>query len=473
MASLRAVRRAERSLPLSGLGANETTGISIYDWAKSFAPGAQVNYAGNQYQAYKLDGTSNGGVYRENPIVFSLEAMRVLLFAEVRLQFQQMRSGRPGDLFGTPDLEIVETPWPGHTTRDLLGQSEMDVFGTGNSYWTRDTDTSVMPLDAAKMTIVTEARTERIMGGQTIGDQLSGYVYKPSNDPRTWSFFTPEEVAHYKPYPDPNNRYVGMSWLSPCLPDITTDDLISRHKQFVMRNGASLATVVSFDPTVNREQFEWFVDKFTLQHQGPDNANKTLFLGGGADVKTVGQSFENLALKATQGGGETRVAACAGIPPVIVGLSEGLQGSSLNAGNYGQARRRLSDATMRPLWGTFASAFASLVKVPAAARLWYDDRDVAFLREDLQDQAQILETQVRSIKTLLDAGYHPDAAVETVLNSDVGRLTGQHSGLYSVQLQPPGTGNPPTSDAATPTHPALVGATNGDSSSGNGTRPRT
>src|SRR5690349_16613791 len=122
--------RSRTTLPLSGVGANETNGISIYDWAKMFRPGAQVTYGGTRYQAYKPDsaGTSPGAdFYDSNPVVFACLAARVLLFAEARFQFQRMRAGRPGDYFGTPDLQRLEVPWPGHSTRDFLAQVEMDV----------------------------------------------------------------------------------------------------------------------------------------------------------------------------------------------------------------------------------------------------------------------------------------------------------------------------------------------------------
>ena len=60
------------------------------------------------------------GAYRSNGVVFACMMTRFLLFSEARFQFQQMRSGRPGDLFGTPDLSILERPEPGGTTGDLL-----------------------------------------------------------------------------------------------------------------------------------------------------------------------------------------------------------------------------------------------------------------------------------------------------------------------------------------------------------------
>ncbi len=430
-----------RDFPLSGVGSNETTGISIYDWAKMFSPGAQVAYGGNMYQAYKPGGTGvNAASFSSSPIVFPPAAVRILLFSEARFQWQRMQGGRPGDLFGNADLQTLEEPWAGHTTRDLLVQAELDVFAAGNSYWVK-TGTYLQRLDPANVKLLTSKATDITMTGYEIGDELVGYAYIP--DQQHITIFEPHEVCHYKPIPDVGNRFLGMSWLSPCLSEINTDEILKAHKQSVISNGASLATIVSFDPTVSTESFDHFVDKFRREHEGPQNASKTLFLGGGADVKTVGQTFENLALQSVQNAGEIRVAACAGVPPTIIGFSESLKGSSLNAGNYGEARRRLADGTMRPLWGSFASAMQSLLPVPSGARLWYDDRDIAFLREDLGDQSKIADENAGTILKLIQAGYEPDAVVDAVMANDYARLIGKHSGLFSVQLQPPFAGMPP------------------------------
>jgi hypothetical protein len=70
--------------------------------------------------------------------------------------------------------------------------------------------------------------------------------------------------------------------------------------------------------------------------------------------------------------------------------------------------------------------------------LWIDTADVSFLQEDEQDEATIRETRARAIRTLLDAGYDPDAAAQYVATGDVSVLVGSHSGLFSVQLQPAG-----------------------------------
>lgn len=427
--------------PMSGLGANETTGISIYDWAKMWAPGSQVAFNGTMYQAY-TDQHAGAEHYSGNPIIFSVAAIRMLLFSEARFQFQQLRNGKPGDLFGTADLKILETPWPGHTTRDLLTRAELDVMVCGNSYWV-DNGGYLFRLDPNKVSIVTESVSETLFGGQTIGERLAYYLYKPDKDPKHWTIYTPDEVCHYMPYPSPTNPFVGQSWLSPCLPDVQIDDTLNAHKISVLRNGATLSTLVTMDPSVSPENAEKFIRIFRAEHDGPQNAGKTLFVGGGGDVKTVGQTFENLALQATQGASEVRICAAGGVPPAIVGVSEGLKGSSLNAGNYGEARRRLSDVTMRPLWGAFSSSMASLITVPGASRLWYDDAHIAFMREDQADAAQILQNNATSLRQLIDTGFEPDAAIEAITNGDLSRLIGTHLGLYSVQLQPPINGEMP------------------------------
>jgi len=128
----------------------------------------------------------------------------------------------------------------------------------------------------------------------------------------------------------------------------------------------------------------------------------------------------------------------------VVGLGEGLSGSSLNAGNFQAAARLTANKTMRPLWRMAAASLQTLVTPPTAgASLWYDDRDIAFLHDDATDLAKIRFTDAQTLRQLVDGGYDPDSAVEFVATNDLNRLRGSHSGLLPVQLQPPGSGERP------------------------------
>jgi hypothetical protein len=206
-----------------------------------------------------------------------------------------------------------------------------------------------------------------------------------------------------------------------------TDDFIVTHN--------TIRQAVILDASIRGDAFDKWVAKFEAKHKGIDKAYGTLFLGAGASIIPVGANLEQAAFKELQGSGETRIAADSGIHPVILGLSEGLQGSSLNAGNFQAARRLTADKTLRPLWRNAAGSLASIINVPSGAELWYDDRDIPFLQDDVRDAAELQQKQAFSMKALVEAGYTPDSVVDAVVSGDMRRLV--HSGMTSKQLQAP------------------------------------
>jgi phage portal protein BeeE len=392
------------------------------------------------------------GAYKANGVVFACMLARMLLFSEARFQFRQRRAGRPGDLFGTGDLSLLEVPWRNGTTGGLLSRMIQDVDLAGNFFGARRPGPQIARMRPDRVTIVLGSRT-----GREIDNEVVGYAYDPTGTDKAEDIeiFLPEGVAHFAPIPDPEARFRGMSWLTPILREIEADSAATTHKAKFFVNGATPNMVVTLGDQVRMtpEVFENWIAKFESQHEGVMNAYKTLYLAAGADAKVVGSDMKQVDFKVTQGAGETRIAAAAGVPPVIVGLSEGLQGSSLNAGNFGAAKRRFGDMTMRPLWREAAASLAPLVTVPAGAELWYDDRDIPALQEDMKDAAEVQQLQAITIRELINAGYEPKSVIDAVNSQDWARLT--HTGLVSVQLQAPGA-DPGTDPSAngTPVAPA-------------------
>ncbi|MCI2421501.1 phage portal protein [Saccharopolyspora sp. K220] len=386
------------------------------------------------------------GAYKSNGIVFACILARQLVFSEARFQWQHMESGRPGDLFGdAADLALLQAPWPGATTGDLLAWMEADVSLAGNFYATTADDNGrygraatgpgrrIVRMRPDWVTIVLDSRSH---DPYALDTRIVGYIYEP---PSTVGRSEPvtllaDEVCHYSPIPDPEARFRGMSWLTPVLREIEADKATTRHKQKFFENGATPQVIVSLDVD-DEDAFSKFVEMFRRNHRGPDKAGETLFLANGADAKVVGADLKQLDFKNTQGAGETRIAAAASVPPVIAGFSEGLQAATYS--NYGQARRRFADGTIYPLWRSAAGSLQTLLPPPEGARLWFDASDVAFLREDRKDVAEIQQAQAMTIRQLVDAGYDAASVVAAVKAEDFSLL--RHTGLFSVQLQPPGT----------------------------------
>jgi len=113
-------------------------------------------------------------------------------------------------------------------------------------------------------------------------------------------------------------------------------------------NSATPQLIVTLDAQTTQAQAEDIAKSIARGHEGAKPAYKTLVLGGGADVTVAGSNLGQLDLKNTQGSDETRIALRSRVPATILGISEGLAGSALNAGNYSQTRRLWSDAWFTP-----------------------------------------------------------------------------------------------------------------------------
>jgi len=392
---------------------------------------------GNSFTGYVQHGLKGNGV------VFALERKRVEVFSQARFQFQRMSNGRPGDLFGTAALDVLEQPWPGGTTGDFLARLLLDADFAGNGWWTRQSG-ELVRLRPDWVEILLEPRMLPVGRGNEnaqVGWRQVGIMYTEGGigAGQTPAVFLPGEYLHFAPIPDPEANYRGMSWLTPVIRELQADTQATKHKLKFFENAATPNLAVSLPKEITPDQFKAFKAEMDSKHRGVENAYRTLYVGGGADVTVIGQNMQQLDFKVTQGAGETRLAAAAGVHPVVAGLSEGMQGSSLNAGNYQAAKRSFVDTTIRHLWQNAAGSTQSVVPAPAGSRLWYDARDIPFLLDDQKDRAQIQLQQAQSIRTLTDAGYTADSVVAAVQAEDLTLL--QHSGLFSVQLQPPGAGD--------------------------------
>ena len=422
------------------------TTFSLQGWADYVT---QFVYNGNPYTV--TGGSTLGGkeetpdasfrgyvqtMYKQNGVVFACMACRQLLFAEARFQFRQLRSGRPGNLFGDKALGILERPWQNGTTGDLLSRMIQDADLAGNAYVCRQGNRLVR-LRPDWVTIVIGSRSREDAEIGDLDADVLGYWYEPGGQgsERPGVPLRREQVAHFAPHPDPEASYRGMSWLTPVIREVMADGASTSHKLSFFENGATPNMVMKLDtPAKTPAEFQQWVDVFDAKYGGYENAYKTLWLAAGSDAQVVGANMKQIDFKVTQGAGETRIAAASGMAPIIVGFSEGLESATYS--NYGQAKRRVADGTLRPLWRNAAGSLSSVIEVPDAAELWYDDRDIPFLQEDQKDAAEVMHFHAQTLKALTEAGYTKDSAVEAVMAGDFSRL--EDTGMTSVQLLPPG-----------------------------------
>lgn len=428
----------------------------------AFGPYAwpNVSFNGIGYGPHELIQTLGGGTVesiegnfggylravKQSPPAFGAQLVRSLLLSQAGFQFRNRQTRK---MFGGSSLTLIEQPWPSGTTGELLSKMEWHEGLAGNAYvWRRTTrhGTELKVLRPDWVTILLGSEQDADSAANQLDAELVGYVYHAGgvgSGGKTTTLL-PSEVAHWSPLPDPEASYRGMSWITPAVREIQGDIATADHKLKFFENGATPNLVVSGIPAANSDEFRELVDMMEESHAGLRNAYKTLYLAAGADATVVGADLKQVDFKATQGTGETRISVLSRVPAPILGISEGLAGSSLNAGNYGQARRNLSDGWLFPTLRSAGAALAPLVDTPSDSELWPTTDDMPFVREDAKDAAEIESVKATTIRTLVDGGFTAESAVAAVQAQDMSLL--EHTGLASVQLLPPGTTGDP--DAA-------------------------
>jgi phage portal protein BeeE len=400
--------------------------------------GLNQTYDGQRIQEISSTLPAYSSALRSCPPAFAAQMVRALVLSQARFTFRNRpSSSTPRRTFGTTALGLLEKPWPNATTGELLARMEWHAGLAGNAYVVRR-PTRLRVLRPDWVGIVYGSEMEPDDAGHALDGEILGYVYQNGgfgnrNKPQT---LLPSEVAHWSPIPDPEAPGAGMSWITPAMRDIQGDKAATEHKLKFFSNGATPNMVVKGIPATTKTQFDEIVEMLEERHTGISNAYKTLYLTAGADATVVGSDLKQLDFKATQGAGETRISLLSRVPASLLGISEGLAGSSLNAGNFGQARRSFSDTWVHPSLQDLAASLSSIVTVPNDAELWFDTSDIPLLREDAKDAAEIESTKATTIRQLVDGGFEPKSVVAAVQGQNMSLL--KHTGKLSVQLQAPG-----------------------------------
>lgn len=447
----------EYLLPGNGAVNQFVFGGHVYDFG---GPSPNLTYGAAKAQEFARDLPGHTAAVKACPPAFGSQLVRAMVLSQARFVFRNVRwSNTPRRTFGSSALGILEQPWPGGTTGMLTGKMEWHAGLAGNSYvtnWQQGGRLRVLRPDYTAL--VFGSQLEPDDPAHALDGRLLGYVYQngginPGNPNKVYTLPV-SSVVHWAPLPDPLNAGLGMSWVTPAIRDIQGDMLASQHKITYYSNGATPNLVVKGIPAVTKDQFDDIVGMLEDGHAGAANAYRTLYLTAGADATVVGSNMAELDFRNVQAGGETRISVLSRVPASLLGIGEGLAGSSLNAGNFSAARRSFGDTWVYPTLQDLAATLAPLVTVPGDAELWFDTADMPVLREDAKDAADIEQVKSVTIMNYVREGFTPDSVVAAVNAQDITLL--KHSGLISVQLWAPGqesARHPLDPGADSPTNP--------------------
>ena len=355
--------------------------------------------------------------YTANGVVFACILARMMLLSEATFKFRSQIDKR---LYGTEDLRLLEYPWPNGTSGELIARLEQDASMEGNAYfWKADSDLLVgFPPNEGTFA----SQPDAAPGGGTYKEVL-GYDWDPSfsapgpDRSKTAQFFTVDEVAHFSPIPDPAAKVRGMSWLTAVLREVNADNGMTTYKQSYMDHGTPLASV-RYAQKLRPDTIDAVTERIMARYGGSSNAWRPFVFDQGADP-VMGTALKDLDFRAVQAGGEERICAAAGVPPVVVGLR-----NAEPAESYQGAMRRFGDLTCRPLWRSMCASLQKFVPnlPPKGVQLWFDTSDIAALQAAETEKAQVTQVSAAATLTFVQAGFTRESVVSAVTSGDLGLL---------------------------------------------------
>jgi phage portal protein BeeE len=432
-------------------------------WVNDFLLPSSFNFGGNSYgygltssypaqRVSEISATLPGysAALRGSPPAFAAQMVRALVLSQARFTFRtRASSNSPRKTFGTRELGVLERPWTNATTGELIARMEWHAGLAGNSYVVRQRGMRdrLRVLRPDWVAIIYGSQQEPEDAAYALDGEVIGYVYAnggltatgngmPTGMRYRAQTLLPDEVAHWSPLPDPEGSGIGMSWLTPAIRDLQADQAATAHKVQFFKQSATPNLVIKGLPATTKAQFDQLVEMMEERHAGVANAFRTLYLTAGADATVIGSNFKDMDLKNIQGASETRISSLSRVPAPILGIAEGLAGSSLNAGNFGMARRIFADSWVYPSLQDLSASLSPLLTVPSDAELWFDTADMPLLREDAKDAADIEDIKATTITKYVREGFTAESSIAAVRAQDITLL--KHTGKVSVQLQEPG-----------------------------------
>ena len=382
-------------------------------------------------------------VRERNGIAAAAVAARSFLVSQIRFAWYDDVTTRT---FTNGALAPLERPGEGLTRPAMLQRLEEDTSWAGNAYIRRMASGRLVRLRPDWLDIVYSTATA-LPAAHAPDTFVIGYRYWPGGDrdAGTPVVLMRDEVMHFAPEPHPLRIGIGASWVTSILRDVIADGQATTHVENFLEKAATANMVVTAAEGMGRDEFKSWVEMFENAHSGVQNAWSNMYVSAGTDVNVVGSNLAELDLSTLTGGFEARVAVRSRVPASVLGTREGMQGSALNAGNYGQVRRLWADGWFSPYGDMLCGAFEQIVPPPQPfVELTFQRDRILLLQEDEADTADIQQKQAVTMRQLVEAGYDPSSVTDAVTTNDMTKLL--HTGNVSVQLRPPGSGQEVNAD---------------------------
>jgi hypothetical protein len=180
-------------------------------------PGTNVERPDGSFEALSEQ------VHKSSDVISAAIVARSLLLSQLRFKWKNLSTGQ---LFGDPSLGALEYPNDSQTRPELLTLAEFHASLGGSAYFHRENGTGPIRLLRPDWTAIVMGSQRDAKDAAVQRDaEIVGYGYKPggASVESDWEFFPAEDVAHWRPEPDPVAWWRGSSWVQTVLSEFLVD----------------------------------------------------------------------------------------------------------------------------------------------------------------------------------------------------------------------------------------------------------
>lgn len=225
--------------------------------------------------------------------------------------------------------------------------------------------------------------------------------------------YSPEQVLRDY-YPSPKNPLESMSLLQAGYHTIDTDNQLSQYHSNILRNGGKVETVIKFkNEQISRQQIEESKDRYKKQYSEAKNSGTPLFLGGDADVMSLGLKPEELSFLESKKMSLNDICILTEVPKSLLGTMDDVKYS-----NAETSIRIFTQETIKPLMNDVVNLLND--------RLFKDNEYLDFedpSPEDKEEKRKDLETAHKVYALTVnekreELGYEPVEGGDKVVMPD-------------------------------------------------------
>lgn len=191
-----------------------------------------------------------------------------------------------------PLLTLLDKPNAEEVKSDALYIISSHKKLAGDSFWlkirTGKTVTALRHLQPDKITLDLQQPTEKDPTA------IKSYIYQDVIDNKKIEIiYQPEDIIHFKK-PNPNNPFRGLGIVEAMAETIDVDNLTNLTTKNFFKKGAITNFVLSTEQKITKDQLHRLRAELRQDYTGPENAYKTMILGGGLKPEKVAFSNKDM-----------------------------------------------------------------------------------------------------------------------------------------------------------------------------------